>query len=82
MAKIQVYWLVMCHIQGDSTLQQFCCENLRFHKGIISPNILAYFQLIHELVLLEIYFVRCIQMERALCNFDTWCTTDSSGGIL
>jgi hypothetical protein len=44
--------LVMCHVPGDSTLQQFCCENLIFHKGIVSPNILAYLQLIRELLLL------------------------------
>jgi hypothetical protein len=53
MLKIQFYWdvmLVMCHIPGDFTVQQFRCENLKFHKGIISPNILAYFQLMHELL--------------------------------
>jgi hypothetical protein len=73
----------MCHMPGDSTLQQFRCEKLTLHGGIILPNILAYFLLMYELLLLETYFVRCIQMERALYNFDTWpsCITDSSGGI-
>ena len=48
MAKIQVYWRVthvMCHMLGDSILQQFCCENLKFLGGMISPNMLAYFKL-------------------------------------